>query len=231
MDITGTGFSPVVSEDISGLHGCSGGSRIGNDVDADLIVVVPETATTGPINVTVGGFSASSDAFNVFPSITGFSPTSGAVGTPVTVEGHSFSSIPSENTIQMHLVPATAISASPTELVFLVPSGAISGVLDIRVGGSSGHSSTSSFTVLPEILSFSPTTGPQGTSVTIVGEGFSTTTYNNTVTFNGTQTAVSSAGARQLVTGVPTSASTSLSKLPLQAIQRQVPRRSSWRQR
>ena len=206
VDITGTGFSPVVSEDIVDFHGVA--AEVESATTTDLIVVVPETATTGPINVTVGGFSASSDAFNVFPSITGFSPTSGAVGTPVTVEGHSFSPIPSENTIQMHLVPATAISASPTELVFLVPSGAISGVLDIRVGGSSGHSSTSSFTVLPEILSFSPTTGPQGTSVTIVGEGFSTTTYNNTVTFNGTQTAVSSAGARQLVTGVPLGAST-----------------------
>ena len=59
-----------------------------------------------------------------------------------------------------------------------------------------------------QILSFSPPVGPVGTTVTISGTGFSTTPGNNTVTFNGTSATVTSATANQLVTTVPSGAST-----------------------
>jgi hypothetical protein len=58
------------------------------------------------------------------------------------------------------------------------------------------------------ILNFTPKSGPVGTTVTVSGIGFSSTATQNTVTFNGTSTTVSSATATQLVVTVPTGATT-----------------------
>jgi YD repeat-containing protein len=58
------------------------------------------------------------------------------------------------------------------------------------------------------IISFSPGHGAIGATVTIAGTGFSPTPGLNTVTFNGTSAAVSSATANQLVVTVPSGATT-----------------------
>jgi YD repeat-containing protein len=58
------------------------------------------------------------------------------------------------------------------------------------------------------IIEFSPLSGLIGSTVTIWGNGFSTTPANNTVTFNGTGATVSSAAANKLVVTVPTGATT-----------------------
>lgn len=57
------------------------------------------------------------------------------------------------------------------------------------------------------IFSFLPNHGSVGTSVTIQGQGFSSTASANGVTFNGTAAVVSSATANQLVAAVPPGAS------------------------
>jgi YD repeat-containing protein len=56
------------------------------------------------------------------------------------------------------------------------------------------------------ILNFTPKSGPVGTTVTIVGTGYSAT--QNTVTFNGTAATVTSATTTQLVVTVPSGATT-----------------------
>jgi YD repeat-containing protein len=53
------------------------------------------------------------------------------------------------------------------------------------------------------VSSFSPTSGVEGTTVTVQGAGFSTAPATNVVKFNGTLAAVSSATATSLVTQVP----------------------------
>lgn len=58
------------------------------------------------------------------------------------------------------------------------------------------------------LAEFSPDSGPAGTTVTIYGSGFSTTTASNTVKFNGTTAAVTAATAHQLTVKVPTGATT-----------------------
>ena len=60
------------------------------------------------------------------------------------------------------------------------------------------------------VISFVPPTGPVGTVVTISGTGFSATPASNTVTFNGTTAAVSTASATQLAVTVPSGATTGL---------------------
>jgi len=59
---------------------------------------------------------------------------------------------------------------------------------------------------VPTITSFSPMSGPIGTSVTITGTNFDTTPANNIVFFGATQATVSAASATELTVTVPTGA-------------------------
>jgi len=58
------------------------------------------------------------------------------------------------------------------------------------------------------IIDFSPNGGPVGTEVTIFGTAFSATPSQNTVTFNGVAATVTSSSTTQIVTTVPTGATT-----------------------
>lgn len=60
------------------------------------------------------------------------------------------------------------------------------------------------------LLSFTPHTGPVGQTVTIQGQGFSTTLSSNTVSFNGTPAAVTAATSTTLTVTVPAAAITGL---------------------
>ncbi|MBI1769594.1 MAG: VCBS repeat-containing protein [Bacteroidetes bacterium] len=60
----------------------------------------------------------------------------------------------------------------------------------------------------PTITSFSPQSGAIGTTVTITGTNFSTTTTNNIVKFGGTTSAVTASTATSITTSVPTGATT-----------------------
>jgi hypothetical protein len=97
---------------------------------------------TGPgvSNVTASG---SNDTFihkmheATPPTITSFAPTSGPIGTTVTITGTSFSTTPANNIVFFGGVKATASSASATELTVVVPAGAQYGsitVINLSVG-------------------------------------------------------------------------------------------------
>ena len=58
------------------------------------------------------------------------------------------------------------------------------------------------------IFAFTPNNGPVGQSVTIYGDGFSTTPSLNTVKFNGTTAAVSASTIATITTKVPSGATT-----------------------
>ncbi|MEZ4857140.1 MAG: IPT/TIG domain-containing protein [Gelidibacter sp.] len=60
----------------------------------------------------------------------------------------------------------------------------------------------------PYITSFSPTTGEEGTTVTIIGTDFSTILSNNIVTFNGVEATVIAATSTSLTVLVPIGATT-----------------------
>ncbi|HCL04651.1 MAG TPA: hypothetical protein DHW64_01195 [Chitinophagaceae bacterium] len=75
-----------------------------------------------------------------------------------------------------------------------------------RPSGNSNSSDTSS-SVVPVINTFSPATGPAGSTVTISGRNFSDSTTKNIVYFGSVRAAVVSASSTQLVVTVPASAS------------------------
>ena len=123
------------------------------------------------------------------PAVTGFTPTSGAPGTAVTINGSGFTGA---TAVKFNGVAATTFSVgSDVQITATVPSGATTGPIAVTTSGGTGTSATS-FTVTsgvpaPTITSFTPTSGPIGTSVTITGTNFtgatSVTLRNVTATF------------------------------------------------
>ena len=146
------------------------------------------------------------------PTISSLSPTSGQVGTPVTITGANFGSTQSTSTVTFNGVAATPTSWSATSIVVPVPSGATTGNVVVSIGGSPSNASNGvNFTVTPPppaISSMSPTSGPVGTSVTITGTNIGGTQGTSTVTFNGTVGSPTSWSGTSIAVPVPAGATT-----------------------
>ncbi len=111
-----------------------------------LTATVPAGATLGPITVTTpSGNLVSKIKFRVLPNILSFTPTSGPVGTPVTINGTGFTQGLGVG-FGDH-VPATNLTiVSDTEVTATVPSGARTGRVGIQTKSGIGISAQT-FTV------------------------------------------------------------------------------------
>jgi sugar lactone lactonase YvrE len=149
---------------------------------------------------------------DVEPTLTGFSPTSGAVGTVVTLTGTNFSTTLPDNTVKFNGTVAIVSAATTTSLTVAVPTGATTGKISVQVDNhvaTSSNDFTVGAAVAPLTLtSFSPTTGTAGTIVALTGTNFSPITTNNAVKFNGTLATISAATATSLTVEVPAGGTT-----------------------
>ena len=131
-------------------------------------------------------------------AITSFSPTSGPVGTTVTVQmTQNPSSVTSVVSASVNGINATILNnsrpaAGQISLQLVVPAGATTGPIRVVtynsvIQANETATSTTPFTVgtqtVSTITSFSPTSGPAGTLVTVTGTGFTGVTSAN---FRGT---------------------------------------------
>ena len=138
-------------------------------------------------------------------AVSGFSADQGAPGSQITIDGTGFSS---SSTVTINGVAATVVSATSTQLVVDIPSGATSGAITVATG-STTVTSSATFTVAagdagPTITSFSPTLGGVGTSVSISGTGFSSATSSNEVSFGGSSWAsANTASGAAIITTTP----------------------------
>ncbi len=171
------------------------------DLNSDEAITAADSCTNGCFfghNVTSGIVQDTSGAA---PTITSFTPTSGPVGTTVTITGTNLGSATS---VKFNGVSATITSNTATQIVTKVPAGATTGKITVTTAGGTATSATN-FTVTPAITSFTPTSGPVGTSVTITGTNLGSAT---SVKFNGTAATITSNTATQIVTTVPAGATT-----------------------
>ena len=102
-----------------------------------ISVPVPVGATSGNVVVTVGGTASNGFAFTVTnpgPSISTLNPTSGPVGTPVTITGQNFGT-GQGSTVTFNGIAATPSSWNATTIVAPVPTGATTGPVVVTVGG------------------------------------------------------------------------------------------------
>ena len=208
--ITGTNFTTATDVKFHGLSVGPGNFHV--DSDTQITTTVPVGATTGPIAVSApGGTATSSGTFTVpssgsAPTITSFTPTSGAAGTLVTVNGTNFTA---SAVVEFNGVTGTGfVFKSATKVKAKVPAGATSGPISVTTASGTA-TSASNFTVPsggpPTITSFSPSSGPVGTSVTITGTNFTGTTV---VKFNGVKATFTVNSDTTITATVPAGATT-----------------------
>ena len=183
-----------------------------------LIAVVDPASDTAVYNYdAVGNLLSITRHTSSSVAVIGFDPPSGPIGATVRIQGTGFSATPAQNTVTFNGVTATVSSASATQLVVTVPSGATTGTIGVTAPAGSATSATS-FTVAtssgaPTITSFTPTIGVPGTSVSISGTNFDTTAANDRLQFNVSAGLVSSATSTTL--SVPVSNSATSGRLSL----------------
>ncbi|MFN5544878.1 MAG: IPT/TIG domain-containing protein [Bacteroidota bacterium] len=202
VTITGTGFTWASQVQFNTTNAT--GFVIVNNTT--ITCTVPNGSTSGVVTVTNPAGSASSSAtFTVFPvpSITSFTPTSGPIGTSVTITGTEFNAI---TAVRFNGINSSYTVNSATSITATVPGGATTGTISV-VNGSGTGTSASSFTVTtpPSITGFSPTAGGVGTSVTISGSNFTGATA---VTFNGVTSTFTVVNSTTITATVPASATT-----------------------
>ena len=140
-EILGQGFTGTTAVSFNGTP--AAGFTVKSDTY--LLATVPADVTTGPATVTTpSAILASNVPFRVRPTILSFSPTSGPVGTQVTITGVSLTQT---TKVGFGGVPAIDFTVnSDAQVTATVPSGAQTGKIAITTAGGKTWS-TGAFTV------------------------------------------------------------------------------------
>jgi large repetitive protein len=195
--ITGSGFAGATDVAFNGTA-----ATFVIDSDTQITTSVPNGALTGKISVAgPGGTALSSGTFKVQPSITSFSPASGPVGTTVVVTGSAFTGA---TAVSFNGIAAVFTVDSYSQITATVPCCDASGKIKVTTPGGNVSSATA-FKVPASISSFTPGSGPVGTSVVITGVAF---TGALAVAFNGVGATFTVDSDTQITAVVPAGATT-----------------------
>ena len=159
----------------------------------------------------IAGCKKSPSPAPIPPTITNINPTSGAVGTVVTITGTNFDPVAANNTVKFNGTATSVTSATATSLVVAAPAAGTTGI--VSVSTASGNANGPVFTYLvapatPTITSINPTSGIAGASVIITGTNFDPVAANNTVKFNGVVAVVNSATTTSITATAPAGGTT-----------------------
>ncbi len=128
--------------------------------------------------------------YQIPPTIRSFTPTSGPVGTLVTISGANFSGVPGGNTVSFNGTPATVTTSSVNSITTTVPAGATNGPISVTAGLTS--TSSTNFTVIPTITITSPASGVYGGTIPLTFSGSSGAVTYSVVNNTGTATVTGS---------------------------------------
>ena len=210
--LTGTDFSNASAVN---FNGTSASFTINSNTQ--ITALVPAAATSGPIGVTnAAGSGTSVGSFTVIPgppapTVSGFNPTNGPVGTSVVITGANFSNV---SAVAFNGVGGTHTVNSPTQITATVPAGATTGPITVTTSSGPAASATN-FTVLsgngaPVITSASTASGTINSAIT----PYQVAASNLPTTFGATNLpsglSINSAG---LISGTPLVSGTILSTI------------------
>jgi hypothetical protein len=150
------------------------------------------------------------------PTIASFAPTSGPIGSQVVITGTNFTNVTSVQLVKgVNSKTVTFTVNSPTQITATVPSGVPTGVTaNWKVTTSAGSvTSTGTFLITsgggggaPTISSFSPTSGPRLSQVTINGTNFTgATAVALTLGFNSASATFTVNSSTKITATVPSS--------------------------
>jgi lysophospholipase L1-like esterase len=132
--INGTNLSGATSVTFGGTA-----ATITNNTSTTITVTTPAHAA-GAVNVVANvsaGTATSTGGYTYLagPSITNVNPTSGLVGTSVTITGTNFGATQGTSTVTFNGTAATPTNWSATSITAPVPGGATTGPVVVKVGG------------------------------------------------------------------------------------------------
>jgi hypothetical protein len=192
--LTGTNFGTSQGSRTVTFNGASATAYAWSDTT--ITVSVPGAATSGNIVVTADGLASNGVEFTVEPtlSVTGINPTSGPVGTVVTISGQNLLDAEGHGRVWLYSQAVPILSQSNTSIQVKVPAGATSGAFDVHINGVGTY--TPVFTVpgtptAPGLTGVSPRYGAFNAMITLTGtnfgavQGSSTVTFTRLVTYNG----------------------------------------------
>ena len=167
VQINGSNFSGATSVTFGGVPASSF-----IVASSSVISAIVGSGASGTVAVTTPNGTGSMAGFFYAPPpiITSFNPTSAPTNTTVTITGSNFSGV---TAVSFGGVPASSFSFENATTINAVVANGASG--DVSVTTFYGTSILSGFTYQPppSITSFSPTSGPPGTTVTITGTDLS----------------------------------------------------------
>jgi hypothetical protein len=213
--MVGTAYNQTVSASPAGNYGyavTAGAlpSNLSLNATTGAITGTPTSAGTANFTITATGAGncTGSLAYSITiqpacPVANTINPTTGTVGTQVTITGANFTGVTGVKFAGNAAANFTV--NSDTQITTTVPSGAISGPVTISKTGCVDVQ-TSSFTVItcPTVTNVSPTTAAAGAQLTVTGSGFTGVT---TVRFAGNASAAFLVNSdTQITTTVPANA-------------------------
>lgn len=180
----GQGFDPQPAKNKVTLNGKN--LKVLQASGSSLLVQIPEGASSGRFRVRVGnsGEGESQGTFTyaapVKPApaaaaklaISSIKPTTGPVGTYVTITGSGFTQTGMRAFVGR--APAGMRVYSPTQAMIAIPNNATTGAITLTQANGQQASSRESFQIQSQmsVNKFYPMTGPPGTRVTIYGTDF-----------------------------------------------------------
>jgi len=155
-----------------------------------VVCMVPLAASgVTPVTVTTSGGTSDGVNFSVIPHIDNVDPTSGTVGTQVTINGSAFGNSRRNSSVSFGPWEVTDyVSWSNFQVVCKVPSPAFEDV-EITVTTDGGTSGGIPFGVLPRIDSLDPNAGGMDSDITVKGSAFGSDRGKSLVIFGTTETA------------------------------------------
>jgi RHS repeat-associated protein len=205
VQINGSGFGATQGSSSVGFRSIA--ASIISWSDTQIIATVPTGAGSGTLTVSVASVTSNTNInFTVpTPKITSLSPTSGVIGTTVTINGSGFQSAEGIGSVAFsdgHAAPI--LSWSDTQIVVQVPSTAISGAVRVQVNNSDQSNQNFAFTLPnPFVTGLVPSRGPAGTQVQVNGTGFGATQGSSTLAFGTVSATVVSWSDTQIIASVP----------------------------
>src|SRR5438132_1527720 len=206
VQISGSGFGLTQGTSTVTFNGTS--ATASSWSDTQITATVPTAATTGAVKVTVGGIGSNTNVFFTVPGpqVTGISPTSGAVGTQVTVNGSGFQATKGSSSIAFNGTGPTVNSWSDTQIVATAVAGTTTGGVKVTVNSVASNQNVIFTLPNPVVASLVPSSGPAGTQVQINGSGFGAAQGTSNIPFNGPRPTVNEWSNSQIVATVPTTA-------------------------
>ena len=176
----------------------SGGTTNSNGTSTVAFTIPAVPAGPETVVVSDGTNSATSATnFTVTPQITSLSSTTGTVGTTVTVTGNGFKASASSLSVvfggtsysMSGTTNANGVLTTASFTVPTVPDGSYT--VAVKDGTNTSANFGTNYTVTPQILTLSSTSGTVGTTVNVTGNGFAASASSLTLVFGGTDYSMS----------------------------------------